>query len=191
MKNAIKNIITASLAAAVVLGSSIAAKAADGENNTAIISSVKKINKIAVSGNVEVILIQDIADQVKVYNDYYANNALIQEKDGLLRISSYNRDKLIVEIHVKNLSAIELEDKSTVKTYGSFYLLGLDIALRDQAKADMKINTTQLTVNVGDEAQLSLAGTAEEFTDKTTHAIAMEDTKTDDALLQLYEMALR
>ena len=191
MKNAIKNIITASLAAAVVLGSSIAAKAADGENNTAIISSVKKINKIAVSGNVEVILIQDIADQVKVYNDYYANNALIQEKDGLLRISSYNRDKLIVEIHVKNLSAIELEDKSTIKTYGSFYLLGLDIALRDQAKADMKINTTQLTVNVGDEAQLSLAGTAEEFTDKTTHAIAMEDTKTDDALLQLYEMALR
>jgi len=191
MKNAIKNIITASLAAAVVLGSSIAAKAADGENNTAIISSVKKINKIAVSGNVEVILLQDIADQVKVYNDYYANNALIQEKDGLLRISSYNRDKLIVEIHVKNLSAIELEDKSTIKTYGSFYLLGLDIALRDQAKADMKINTTQLTVNVGDEAQLSLAGTAEEFTDKTTHAIAMEDTKTDDALLQLYEMALR
>ncbi|MEJ5962326.1 GIN domain-containing protein [Pedobacter immunditicola] len=189
MKNAIKNFIAASLAATVILGSSIAAKAANGENNTAIIGSVKKINKIAVSGNVEVILIQDVADQVKVYNDYYANNALIQEKDGLLRISSFSRDKLIVEVHVKNLTAIELEDKSSVKTYGSFYLLGLDIALRDQAKADMNINTTQLTVNVGNDAQLSLAGTAEEFTDRT-HAATIEDTKTD-ALLQLYEMATR
>lgn len=189
MKNAIKNIIAASLTAAVVLGSSIAAKAADGESNTTIISTVKKINKIAVSGNVEVILIQDVADQVKVHNDYYANNAWIQEKDGLLRISSFNRDKLVVEVHVKNLSSIELEDKSTVKTYGSFYLLDLDIALRDQAKADMNINTKLLTVNVGDDAQLSLAGTAEEFTDQT-QATAREDTKADP-LSELYKMALR
>ena len=189
MKNAIKNMITASLAAAVILGSSIAATAADLKSSPAIISTVKNINKIAVSGNVEVILIQDVADQVKVYNDYYANNALIQEKDGLLRISSYSRDKLTVEVHVKNLNSIELEDKSTVKTYGSFYLLGLEIALRDQAKADMNINTTQLTVNVIDDAQLSLAGTTEEFTDKT-HADAMENAK-NEVLQQVFEMAAR
>jgi hypothetical protein len=176
MKNAIKNFIAASLTATVIIGSSIAAKADDTYNTSTVISTVKHIKKIAVSGNVELILIQDVADQVKVYNDYYANNALIQEKDGLLRISSYNRAKLTVVVHVKNLGAIELEGKSTVKTYGSFYLLDLDIALRDQAKADMNINTTQLTVNVGDDAQLSLAGTAEEFTDKT-HAAAMEYAK--------------
>ena len=189
MKNAIKNIIAASIVAALVLGSSIASKAADGKSHTTIVSTVKQINKIIVSGNVEVILIQDVADQVKVYNDYYANNALIQEKNGLLRISSFGRDKLTVAVHVKNLNTIELEDKSTVKTYGSFYLLGLDVTLRDQAKADMNINTIQLSVNVGKDAQLSLAGTAEEFTDKT-HATAMEDTK-KDALLQLYDVATR
>lgn len=169
MKNAIKNLIAASLAATVILGSSIAAKAAGGKSNATVISTVKHINKIAVSGNVELILIQDAADHVKVYNDYYAHNAMIQEQNGLLRISSFNRNKLTVVVHVKNLTSLELEDKSTVKTYGSFYLLDLAINLRDQAKADINANTTNLTTSVSGDSELKLAGTTE------TYAATMND----------------
>jgi hypothetical protein len=215
MKNAIKNFIAASLTATVIIGSSIAAKADDTYNTSTVISTVKHINKIAVSGNVELILIQDVADHVKVYNDYYASNALIQEKDGLLRISSYNRAKLTVVVHVKNLSALDVEDKSTVKTYGNFYLLDLNIALRDQAKADINANTTQLTTTVSGDAELKLAGSTEEYAAKMndaanvnmegfiarnssissensiiTQASAAEDIKAD-TLLKLYEMATR
>lgn len=163
MKNTIKNFIAASLTATVLLGSSIAAKAADPGITATVLPAIKNINKIAVSGNVELILIQDVADHVKVYNDYYANNALVQEKDGVLYISSFNRDKLTVMVHVKNLSALELEDKSTVKTYGSFYLLDLAISLSDQAKADINANTTTLTTKVSNDAQLNLTGSTEAY----------------------------
>ena len=163
MKNTIKNFIAASLTATVVLGSSIAAKAAEPEKTSTVLPAIKNISKIAVSGNVELILIQDVTDHVKVYNDYYANNALVQEKDGVLQISSFNREKLTVMVHVKNLSALEVKDKSTVKTYGSFYLLNLDIALRDQAKADIDVNTIMLTTKVSGDAQLNLAGSTDVY----------------------------
>ncbi len=215
MKSSIKNFIAASLTATVVLGSSIAAKADYKSNPSSVISTVNHINKIAVSGNVELILIQDVADHVKVYNDYYANNAMIQEQNGILRISSFNRAKLTVVVHVKNLTALEVADKSTVKTYGNFYLLDLNVVLRDQAKADINANTAQLTTNISGDAALTLAGSTDEYVAKMNDdakvnmdgflarntaistknnsgatAAATDDSKTS-TLLKFYEIATR
>jgi hypothetical protein len=212
MKSLIKNFIAASLTATVVLGSSIAAKADNIKTTATVLPAIKNIKKITVSGNVELILIQDVSDHVKVYNSYYDSNALVQEKDGVLRISSYNREKLTVVAHVKDLSSIEVQDKSTVKTYGSFYLLDLNIALRDQAKADINANTTSLTTSVSGDAELNLAGSTEEYHAKTGDAADVKlegfvarntsissepqrsiNTETNststEALLKLYEIA--
>ncbi|WP_432709282.1 GIN domain-containing protein [Pedobacter sp.] len=161
MKTTIKNLIAAGIAATVLLGTTIAAKADVAPAKSTVLSSIKNISNIAISGNVELILIQGAEESVKVYNDYYANNAMVQHKDGQLRVSSFGKEKLTVVVHVKNLSAISAADQSTIKTYGKFNLLHLSISLEDQAKADINANTVSVATDIKGEARLNLSGNTE------------------------------
>ena len=162
MKTTIKNFITAGFMATLLLGTTVAAKAAITPKASTLLSSIKNINSISISGNVELILIQDHEESVKVYNDYYANNAVVQHKDGHLRISSFGKEKLTVVAHVKNLSAITAANQSTVKTFGKFDLLNFSIDLKDQAKADLAVNTVSLSTNISGEAKLNMSGKTDE-----------------------------
>jgi len=162
MKTSIKNFIAAGITATLLLGISVAAKADAAPKASTVLSSIKNINSISVSGNVELILVQDSEESFKVYNDYYANNAIVQHKDGQLRISSFGKEKLTVVAHVKNLSALSAADQSTVKTYGKFDLLNLSIDLKDQAKADLNVNTVSVSTDISGDAQLTMSGKTDE-----------------------------
>ena len=163
MKNVFKNCIAFGLIASMVLGSGIGASAAYSRKVFPAPTTVKNISKIVVSGNVELILVQDVIDYVKLKQTNFTNIPVVQEKNGFLHINSYNKDKLTVVVHLKNLSDIVVEDKSTVKTYGSLYLLDLHIVLRNQAKADFNANTISLSTSVSGDAKLNLTGTTENY----------------------------
>ncbi|RZK52724.1 MAG: hypothetical protein EOO91_18870, partial [Pedobacter sp.] len=121
MKTSIKTLIALSLTGLVLTSSAFVTKAADGQKQT-VLADVKKVNKINVSGNVELILVQSADENVKVYNNYYASNALVQQKNGELRISSFNKETLTVIVYVTNLSAITASENATVRTFGKFNL---------------------------------------------------------------------
>src|ERR1700743_1778652 len=106
---------------AVIFGTATVAKATTiaGSNDITVLTNVNNINKIEASGNVEVYITNGDKDQVKVYNNYYAQNALVQDKDGVLRISSYNTDKLVVLVTVSDLRSITASDNAAVKSYGT------------------------------------------------------------------------
>ena len=70
--------------------------AANNSEVSTVLTNVNKINKIEVRGNVEVFVSDGSADQVKVYNRYYSESALVQNQNGVLRISSFSAQKLIV-----------------------------------------------------------------------------------------------
>ena len=195
MKTTIKNFIAAGITATVLLGTTVAAKADIAPAKSTMLSSIKNINKIDISGNVELILIQDSEESVEVYNDYYANNALVQHENGALRISSFGTEKLTVVAHVKNLSAISAADQSTVKTYGKFDLLNLSIALKGQAKAAIDVNAVSVTTDISGNAKLNLSGSTEE--NYTQNASASPGTgfvdspvKDDHAVLEFIEFAI-
>lgn len=162
MKTSIKTLIALSLTGLVLTTSAFVSKAADGQTQT-VLTDVKKVNKITVSGNVELILVQSADESVKVYNDYYASNALVQQKNGELRISSFNKETLTVIVYVTNLSSVTAADNATVKTYGKFNLLNLDVTLKDKATANLNTNTVSLNANVTDEASLTLSGTTDDY----------------------------
>jgi hypothetical protein len=196
MKTSIKNIIAAGITATVLLGTTIAAKADVAPTKSTVLSSIKNINKIAISGNVELILIQDTKENVTVYNDYYANNAMVQHKDGQLRISSFGKEKLTVVAHVKNLSAITVADQSTVKTYGKFDLLNFSIALEDQAKADIDVNAVSMVTDIKGEAKLNLNGKSDEYyaidaASVIGSSVAHSVVKDDHAVLEFIEFAIK
>lgn len=162
MKTSIKTLFAAALTL-VVLTSSAFASSAVKENNVTILNQVKNINKVVVSGNVALILVQAPTESVKVYDSYYSKNALVQQQDGVLRISSFQKETLTVAVYVRNLSSIEAGDNATVKTYGKVNFLSLDVILKDKAAADINANTINLYTSVKDSATLKLSGSTSDY----------------------------
>ncbi len=169
MKTSIKNLFAAVLGLVVMSSSAFATESGKNNNNTnvkeksfTILNEVKNINKIVASGNVEVFVVQAPTESVKVYDSYYSKNALVQQKDGVLRISSFEKEPLSVTVYVRNLTAIEAGDNATVKTFGKVSFLTLDVVLKDKASADINAKTVSLNTSVTDNASLKLSGSTEE-----------------------------
>jgi hypothetical protein len=157
------------LVASVTLTSAVSAKTIDVNNNITTLTSVKNISKIVVSGNVNLILIQNDKESVKVYDKYYSKNAMVQQQGGTLRISSFEEKPLSVVVFVNNLSSIEASNQSKVKTEGRFQLMNLEVKLSDHATADINANTVSLFTSVKDASDLKIAGTTD------SHIIVMGD----------------
>ncbi len=163
MKTSIKNLI-AGLLTTVVLTSSAFASTDAPKTTTTVLNQVKNINKLVVSGNVEVFLIQAPTESVKVYDSYYSKNALVQQEEGVLRISSFEKETLKVAVYVNNISSIKASDNASVKTFGKVSFLTLDVILKDNASADINTNTISLYTSVKDNASLTLGGATEDHT---------------------------
>ncbi len=163
MKNFIKTIFAAVLTL-TVLSSAAFANNTLGYNNVTVLNATKSINKIIVSGNVVLILVQAENESMKVYDSYYAKNALVQEKNGVLRISSFVTNQLTVAVYVSNLDAIEASGNAVVKTIGKLNLLTLAVTLKDNATANINANTVSLFTSVNDNSNLHLSGTSEDYT---------------------------
>jgi len=163
MKNSIQKLIAVALTAIVLLGTSLTVSAAD-QTTVTILNEVKKVNKISVAGNVELILVQSADENVKVYDSYFSKNALVQQKDNELRISSFNKETLTVVVYVNNLTEISAADNASVKTFGKFNALSLNVKLKDQATATLNTNTISLFTDVAGQSQLTLTGTTLDYT---------------------------
>jgi len=165
MKTSIKNLISAVLTTVVFTSSAFASTDEQKNTNTVtVLNQVKNINKLVVSGNVEVFIIQAPTESVKVYDSYYSKNALVQEEQGVLRISSFQKETLKVAVYVNNLSSIQASDNASVKTFGKVSFLSLDVLLKDKASADINASTISLFTSVKDSASLNLSGATEDHT---------------------------
>jgi hypothetical protein len=162
MKTAILTIF-----ASIVLVSGITkatyAATADKENVT-VLTNISQINKIEVYGNVELYVSDGSADEVKVYNKYYAERALVQSQNGVLRISSYKTQKLVVWVTAKDLRSISAYDNSVVKSFGSLSKIELDVDLHNTASAKLNLDAYSANITVADKAKADLTGSVDEFT---------------------------
>jgi len=168
MKTSVKTLFTL-LTGIILLANTAAVKAAEPIRHITTLSSVKDIRKIVVSGKVNLLLVQDSKESIKVYDKYYSKNALVQQQGGTLRISSYADRPLSIVVYVKELNAIEANNEARVRTEGCFKLLNLDVRLRDNASADINAKTVSLFTSVKGASALKIAGTADQ------HAIEMCD----------------
>ena len=161
MKNSIKNLAAAlTLTGVLFTGSAFANKTTDNPQVT-VLAEVKKVNKINVAGNVELILVQSADESVKVYDNYFSKNALVQQKDGELRISSFEKETLTVVVYLAQINEITASNDASVKTSGKFNGLDLSVNLKDNASAQLNTNTISLNTNVNGNANLTLSGTTE------------------------------
>jgi hypothetical protein len=140
-----------------------ATKNNDG-NQTAVLVATNNINKIEASGNVEVYITNGDKDQVKVYDKYYEQNALVQDKDGVLRISSYGADKLVVLVTVSDLRAVIANDNAIVRSYGKLSVVDLTLVLNNNASAKLKLDALNANITLNNRTVADLSGSIFDYT---------------------------
>ncbi|WP_026899374.1 GIN domain-containing protein [Daejeonella oryzae] len=145
----------------IIISSSRPAKATDANAKVTELASVKNIQKIILNGNVEVFLTQGITENLRIYDDYYSKNALVQWENGELRISSFEDHKLSVWITVKNLSDIEANGNSVIRTTNKLSSVDLNVNLLDGAKAKLDARVYNLNTHVSGSSKLEMRGEAE------------------------------
>jgi hypothetical protein len=164
-------IITIFAALALSTGIAKTTNAATAKNETVtVLTDISAINKIEVRGNVEVYISDGATDQVKVYNKYYAESALVQSKNGVLRIASYKAEKLVVWVTAADLRSISAYDNAEVRSFGDLSKIEFDVDLHNNASAKLNLDAYSANIDVNDQAKANLSGTANEYDLKYSHA---------------------
>ncbi len=135
--------------------------AARNSNVATVLTNVTSFSNIEVSGNVEVYLSTG-ENNVKVYDSYYSQNALVQAQNGTLRISSYKTEKLVVWVTAADLRSITASDNATIKSFGKLSAIELNVNLNDRASAQLDIDAYSTKVTLNGSAKAKLTGYAEE-----------------------------
>ncbi len=175
MKTRIVTLITL---VAIALSVSVAHATTLNNNNTAtaVNVAVNNISKIEASGNVEVYITNGDKDEVKVYDKYYEQNALVQGKDGVLRISSYAKDKLVVLVTVADLRAITAYDNAVVKSYGKLSAIELNVNLNNNASAQLNLDVFAANFTVNNRSTANLSGTVNDYSVKYSQSSTINKT---------------
>ncbi|MGZ3764488.1 MAG: GIN domain-containing protein [Mucilaginibacter sp.] len=180
MKTRILSFVTI---AAIVLGISsntFAATKNDSavKNNevSTVLTNVSKIDKIEIRGNVELFVTDGSNDQVKVYNRYYSESALVQSQKGVLRITSYSAQKLVVWVTANELSAITAYDDAEVRSFGKLSSIEMDITLHNNAYAKLDMGGYSANITVNDRAKGDLTGNVNECNLNYTRSASVNST---------------
>ncbi|WP_316841818.1 GIN domain-containing protein [Pedobacter gandavensis] len=158
MKTSIKTLFASALTA-IILTSSAFTTIAKEKSPTSNSASVK-FNKVVVTGNANVVLIQGNTESINSYDEVQNSSTTVQQKGYTLYINSNNKSTIYV--HVKDLQRIDAAETATVKTRGTFDLAVLQIFLKDNAKAKVNAVVGSLYTEMSGESDLKLSGSSNE-----------------------------
>ncbi|MEO7214662.1 DUF2807 domain-containing protein [Mucilaginibacter sp.] len=150
-----------------------------------ILEDVGAINSIEVHGNVQLFITDAPADVIKVYNKYYAESALIQNKNGVLRISSYKDEKLVIWVKANGLRSVSMFDNSQIISFGTLSKIEFSVELHDNAQAKLTLDAYKLTLLVKNNAKAEINGAAEEL--NLNREVEQNVTRNNLAVIHLYE----
>ena len=154
-----------------------------GEKVTAAVNAVSSINKIEVRGNVVLYVSDGLADQVKVYGDDYKGSALVPDKDGVLRITSNETQKLVIWVTVSDLRNMSVYDNAEVRSFGTLSAIELDVKLYNNAFAKLNLDACQANITLNDRAKAELSGNVSEAELKYDRSTSVDITNLASASL--------
>ncbi len=164
--------------ATVILGSSALATFAHTSPTTETfksqLCSAVTFNKVIVSGNVKVILIQGTKEAIKVDDNFDASKTTIKKNGYKLMIHSTEINPVTITVSVKDLQRIDVSGISSVETKGKFDLKYLQIFMSYSSSASINAKTGSLYTNISDAAELKLSGSTDDHT-----FIANQNAKAD------------
>jgi hypothetical protein len=156
-------ILTIATVATLIAGTVSSSYATTNNKVETTLTHIGNINKIEVRGNVEVYVANGTKDEVTVNNNYYAESALVQDENGVLRISSYKAEKLVVYVTATDLRSITAYDNASVKSDGRLSAIDLTVNLYNNAYAGLNLDNYAANITVNDKAKADLSGIVTEY----------------------------
>lgn len=162
MKTSAKTLIALAFTAIIMSTSGFVNQAVASEKAPSSVDKTLKFNKIVVTGNVNVTLVQKAKTDVKSYG-YDDTMPTVVQKGYTLYITGAEDAKADVTISVADLVRIEAYNGAHVRTVGNFDLNVLQIFLKDDATANVKGDIASLYTVIKDQADLKLSGTSKKY----------------------------
>ena len=170
-------ILTIATVATLIAGTVSSSYATTTNKVETTLTHIGNINKIEVRGNVEVYVSSGTKDEVTVNNNYYAESALIQDENGVLRISSYKAEKLVVYVTATDLRSITAYDNASVKSDGRLSVIDLTVNLYNNAYAGLNLDNYAANITVNDKAKADLSGIVTEYNLSYSNASTVNRTQ--------------
>lgn len=162
MKTSVKSLIALTLTAIVLSTSALTNVSMAAESPMFNHSPEKPFNRIQVSGNVKVTLVQSNKERIQLNNELEGKEVSFIQKGYTLIINSSANEVLDVVVYVKDLNRIEASKGAKIATSGKFNLNVLQVYLNDDAQAVLKGNIKSLYTVSNGNSDLKLRGTADE-----------------------------
>lgn len=150
------------LATVFGISNSALASAVKHQKVSAVLPGASKINKIEVHGNVQLYVSDGTVDNVKIYGSNHKGGQLMFDNEGVLRISSYQAQKLVVWVTVTNLCSLAAYDNADVRSFGLLSAIELNIRVYDNASAELNLDVYQAYISLNGHAKADLAGNIDE-----------------------------
>lgn len=161
MKTSFKSLLALTLTAIVLSTSAFTSVAVAADKNpSGMVAPLTAFNKIVVSGNVKLTLVQRSKQDIAVDSEFDQSKTSFKQKGYTLFINSTAAETLYVTVSVTDLQRIDASQGARVSTVGNFNLEVLQVFLQDTATASVKGTINSLYTVTKDNSDLKLAGTA-------------------------------
>ncbi|MEJ5964130.1 GIN domain-containing protein [Pedobacter immunditicola] len=159
MKTSIKTAFATALTAVLLATTAFTTFATESPKKATVKASAMKVNMVVVTGDVDVYLIHSDKEDIKVvpFGDNEANVSF-KKRGPKLFINSAEAGRATIYVYLKDLKRIDASNTAMVKTRGDFNMDALQIFLKDDAKANVNVNTKSLYTVIKDQSDLKLTG---------------------------------
>ncbi|MEQ7802425.1 DUF2807 domain-containing protein [Pedobacter sp. ASV1-7] len=162
MKTSVKTLFASALTAIVLSTSAFTSVAAVQSDSFSEFSTTIDFNKVVITGNVNVELVQSEKQRVVIYEAYNKNLTTVTQKGDKLFINSKEDEPIHITVYVKDLQRIDASNRVSVITRGRFASNVLQVFLQDKAKAYVSGDIGSLYTLVKDRSELKLKGTSKD-----------------------------
>lgn len=162
MKTSVKTLFASALTVIVLSTSAFTSVAANQSENFSELSTTIDFNKVVITGNVNVELIQSEKQRVVIYEAYNKNLTTVTQKGDKLFINSKEDEPIHITVYVKDLQRIDASNRVSVITRGRLASNVLQVFLQDNAKAYVSGDIGSLYTLVKDRSELKLKGTSKD-----------------------------
>jgi len=174
MKTLFNSVKNSSLVAIILVASLFSINASAATVTADKGASNSDIKKVIVTGNTNVLIIQNANESVKM-DELDMDKVSLKQVGGTLTINSSEKSPVTVIVYVKDIYRIDASGRANVKTVGKFNVKNLQVILKDDAKARVKAATESLYTVIDGHAKLELIGTSDSHVTKMT-GLAKIDT---------------
>ena len=168
MKTSIKTLFAAALMTLAISTSTVYANGTASKTLSASAVDISSIQKVIVTGNVNVTIIQAPKSKILYQNESNSRVNVTKNNSSITIDGGDASTAGEITIYVNNIYRIDVSGNAMVQTKGDFNVKNLQVFVKNNAKVEVNAQTESLYTVIKDTAELKLQGHSE------SHVLTMD-----------------